>query len=181
LLCDFYQAMESYITEMPNRWDRWPVQAWGNDPVRLRNAVLQTPIPSGQFTNFFPSYLEAALVRANRLYVLLDSIESSGFDWKGTFWGSNLSGIRVGDAVLVQGGQHRLSVLGFLGLNYFPIAIRTRRELAPSPLVPQSLPLVLSGEISLDVAARILSRISEGMPAETARSYGFPFWEGSKL
>jgi hypothetical protein len=179
LLSDFYQVMECYITEMPTRWDRWPVQAWGDDPVRIRDTVVQTLIPPGQFTYFSRGYFESAQVRATRLFALLDSIERSGFDWKRTFWGSNLAGVRVGDAVLVQGGQHRVAVLGFLGSKYFPISIRSRRSLVPSRLVPQFLPLVVSGVISQDTATRILSRISDGLRADSARSYGFPFADSS--
>jgi hypothetical protein len=137
--------------------------------------VLSGGTPTGQFTNFSGGYRNAAVVRANRLYELRDSVTKEGFRWARTLLGSNLTGVRIGDTVLVQGGQHRISVLGSLGFRTFPIALRGRRELVGKVLSPETLPLVVAGAVELPVATRILNRISGGISVADALGLGFPF------
>ena len=174
LLADFYRAQEAYIATFPTLVERWPIQAWGDDVV-VRAMISSGGTPTGQFTNFSGGYRNAAVVRAKRLYELRDSVTKEGFWWGRTFLGSNLTGVRIGDTVLVQGGQHRISVLGALGFRTFPIALRGRRELVGKVLSPETLPLVVAGAVELPVATRILNRISGGISVADAVYLGFPF------
>jgi hypothetical protein len=175
LLRDFYESMHLYINSMPSVWDRCPIQAWGNDSIALREEILKSDVPSGQFTNFSGGYLESARIRARRLFGLANAIQSDRMTLLRTFWRSPITGLRVGKSVLIQGGQHRVAILGFLGFSAFPVTIRSRRILAPRNLVEQSLPLVRRGTISIEEAGRILSRIRLGLSTSEALANGFPF------
>ena len=175
LLREFYESMHLYINAMPSAWDRFPIQAWGNDCTALREVVLKSGVPTGQFTNFSGGYLEAARTRARRLFGLAEAINSDRLNLLRMFWRSPITGLVTGKSVLIQGGQHRVAILGFLGVSVFPVTIRSRRSLAPRNLVDEDLPLVKSGTISREEAERILSRIRLGFSKSEALANGFPF------
>jgi len=156
LLREFYESMHLYINAMPSAWDRFPIQAWGDDSDSLREEVLKSEVPGGQFTNFSGGYLEAARTRARRLFGLAEAMDRDRLNLLRMFWRSPINGLVTGSSVLIQGGQHRVAILGFLGVSAFPVTIRSRRILAPRNLVEEELPLVKSGDISLEEAERIL-------------------------
>lgn len=175
LLRQFYESMHLYIDDMASAWERFPIQAWGNDSVGLREEVLHWSVPGGQFTNFSEGYLESARTRARRLFGLAHAIESNRMNLLRMFWQSPINGLLAGKSVLIQGGQHRVAILGFLGVKVFPVTIRSRRSLAPRNLAEDDLPLVKSGTLSREEAERILSRIRLGFSKSEALSNGFPF------
>jgi hypothetical protein len=174
LLENYYERMHLYVMSLRGLWERWPVQAWGNSASELAEIVAARTTPTGQFTNFEGGFSAAAAYRSEKLFRLEESIRRDGFSWLTTFRTHPPYGLKVGDSVLIQGGQHRISVLGFTGASFFPISLRTRRNLAPRELSIATLPLVAKGFLEVEEAARILARIESGLTRESAVKMGFP-------
>ncbi len=172
-VADFYVAMNIFVSQHLAGWERWPVQSWGSDPISLAEEINSRCEPSGQFTSFSLDPAAAAEYRVTKLYDLASSW-AKGINLASAWRSGPIAGHRVGAKTLIIGGQHRASLRLSEEKMFVPVAIRTRRDLAPSRLDPNTLPLVEEGFMSRDEARRILKRIEEGFQFEDALRFGFP-------
>ena len=168
LLAAFYDAFAPVRLAMP-QWQALPVQAWRYSKTEMTRR-LTTPVPSAHFGWVDKEGKEQASNRAAHLFSLRDSIASKGF----IRGGQVIDGVRVGDTMLVLGGQNRVAVLVNLGFSHMPVKNLARKN-TPRSLTPEALPLVVSGRLSVSDAEAILQRIVSGVSLEQAKSWGLPF------
>ena len=168
LLATFYDAFAQVRLAMPV-WQALPVQAWRYSKTEMTR-WLTTPVPSAHFGWVDKEGNEQARNRAAHLFGLRDSIASKGF----IRGGQVIDGVRVGDTMLVLGGQNRVAVLDNLGFSHLPVKNLARKN-TPRSLTPEALPLLVSGRLSVSDAEAILHRIVSGVSIEQARAWGLPF------
>lgn len=168
LLAAFYDAFAPVRLAMPV-WQALPVQAWRYSKTEMTRR-LTTPVPSAHFGWVDKEGKEQARNRAAHLFSLRDSIASKGF----IRGGQVIDGVRVGDTMLVLGGQNRVAVLDNLGFLHMPVKNLARKN-TPRSLTPEALPLVVSGRLSVSDAEAILQRIVSGVSLEQAKAWGLPF------
>ena len=147
-----------------------PVQAWRFSlrEIQRRSAgrVLSTHfgLPSEDLT-------KECQQRVEKLWQLRDSLSGNGFVPHSK---NRIEGVLTPRGnVLVLGGQHRIPVMAQLGWNVFPVLIWPRPH-TPKRIVPQRLPLVRAGKLSLADAEALTERIDRGFCRDDAISWGFP-------
>ena len=168
LLAAFYDTFAPVRLAMPV-WQALPVQAWRYSKTEMTRR-LTTPVPSAHFGWVDKEGKEQANKRAAHLFSLRDSIDSKGFNRGGQV----IDGVRVGNTVLVLGGQNRVAVLDNLGFSHVPVKNLARKN-TPRSLTPGALPLVVSGRLSFSDAEAILHRIVSGVSLEQAQAWSLPF------
>jgi hypothetical protein len=175
LLSRFYDAMEQWRGKL-NDWQALPVQAWRFGKSKRASRLVER-IPSVHFGWVPQQGPDQARRRVEYLFRLRDSISQAGY-----FADSSqpIDGVWVGKTFLVLGGQHRVAVLASLGWEKIPVT-NVGRKNTPKKLVAKKIPLVVSGQLTVDDATKILSRIEEGFSLAEAEQAGFPFASSNSL